>query len=204
MNIQQKKLETLYQFILEKGFELSLEEMALGIHVTKKTLCNRYGTRLLLEKQVVEYWRAIFQTRFNEKCTFTNNFVEQLLILIYEFEWVLNSEPIFLKREIENHTDPLKLDESFFVKIVIQIITEGIENEEFFDDINVEKYARFFVFNIMQLFLKETFSHLLTTPDSKNLSYIEFEYIHYLMTPILTKQGLKNYEEIDLNFLLTM
>ena len=204
MKVQQKKLEILYQFILGKGFEISIEDIALGINVTKKTLYNRYSSRLLLEKQVVDYWRELFQTRFDEKCAFTNNFVEQLLILIYEFELVLKQEPVFFKREIENHTDPLKLDESFFLKIVSQIITQGKGNGEFFNDINTEKYARFFLFNVTQLFFKETFPHLLTTTVSENLFDIEFEYIHYLMIPILTKQGMKNYEEIDLNLLLTM
>ena len=204
MKIQKKKLLILYQFILENGFELSIEEIALGIHITKKTLYNRYGTRQLLETQVVEYWRDLFQTRFNEKCVFTNNYVEQLLILIFEFEWVLKHEPIFFKREIKEYLSSSKNNDTFLLNLVVQILTLGKENGEFFPTIMDEKYARFFLFNIFELFLKESFPHLLISSNRYNLSDIEYEYIQYLVTPILTKQGLKNFEEINLSQFLTL
>ncbi len=204
MKIQNKKLHTLYQFILENGFELSIEEIAFGIHITKKTLYNRFGSRQLLENQVVEFWRELFQSRFNDKCSFTNNYVEQLLLLIYECEWSLVHEPVFLKREIQNHNTFFKPDNPFLSNIVLQVIKQGQENGEFSSTIQDEKFIRFFLFNIFELFLKESFPHIFIHSNDTISSEIEYEYIQYLITPILTKEGLKNYEEINLNLLLTV
>lgn len=205
MSIKNHNIQVLYHFILENGFNVTLDEIASGVHVAKKTLHNRYKTKSHLEQQVIEYWRTIKIDKFEEKFAFTNNTIEQLLLIIYEFEALFITEFDFFKKECQNYLTKNTLEETFFENLVTQIIEKGKYREEIIQNIDTTHYVKYFLFNLFYLLFEDSFCKFDTfkkeqisrKPHIVNGSYYD-DYIHYLLSPILTTQGKKHLNEIDL------
>lgn len=208
MKNQPKNITTLYSYFVNNGFSHSMEDIASGIHVTKKTLHNRYITRQYMEDQVMFYWRSQFLNRFEEKVQFSNHSVESLLLLIFEMELSLINEFPFFERESFLCQDLSKLETHFLTNTIIQIIKKGQQNGDFSYDLDLKKYSTFLIFNIMNYFFKEVFrqingSELRFKKDRVSIvnQYIDADLIEYLISPILTLKGKVRFKEIDLNIL---
>lgn len=205
MSIKNQQIQVLYQFILENGFNVTLDEIASGIHVTKKTLHNRYKTKAQLEQQVIEYWRSLLMERFEDKFEFTNNSIEQLLILIYELEALFIHEFDFFRKECQHYLTYSNIEETFFQDLVTQLIEKGKYHEEFVNNLDTTNYVKFFLFNIFHLFIENSFCKFdpyekkQITRDPHLVNSSQFvDYIDYLLSPLLTEKGKTHLSEIDL------
>ena len=205
MSNKNQNIQVLFQFILENGFNVTLDEIASGVNVAKKTLHNRYKTKSHLEQQVIDYWKSLRIEKFEEKFAFTNNTIEQLLLIIYEFEVLFITEFYFFKKECHNYLTNNTLEETFFQNLVTQIIDKGKYREEIIQNIDTSHYVKYFLFNLFYLLFEDSFykfdtfekEQITRKPHLVNGSYYQ-DYIHYLVSPILTNQGKKHLNEIDL------
>lgn len=205
MSIKIQQIQVVYKFILENGFEVTLDEIASGIHVTKKTLHNRYKTKVHLEKQVIEYWRSLLKIRFEEKFEFSNNTVEEILLLIYELEQLKVTEFEFIRIESQNYFSKSINEETFFQHLLTQMIEKGKYNEEIIQDLDISNYVRYFLFNIFHLIIEDSFFKFgtdknnqisMNSPLAKRSFLVD--HIQYLLSPILTVKGKTYLNEINL------
>jgi len=182
--INNQKLETLYQYFEKNGFDKTIDEISKGINVTKKTIFNRYENRENMESVLQSYWRQRFRKIFLEKCQYCNNMVEVLIFMIYELKRSFEVEKYFFEREIDLDGFFLSDDENSIFSITKRIINRGIELEFFIPDIDVQQYSRFFIHNIVYLFIKK---------QSRE------DIVHYILPPLLTESGLIIMKEMNLN-----
>ena len=133
MNYQDSKIEPIFRFYLDRGFEHSLQKVADAVHITKKTLFNRYLSKENLEFCIVNYWQKKSNERIVQRVEFTNNSVEKLMMFLLELQYCKNFEPhffqkmkeLFLKKKGSNYPHIDKLEEIFKMADEIMVMFEG-------------------------------------------------------------------------------
>lgn len=185
MSKKNEKLESLYNFLLQNGFEHPVSELAKGVQVTPMTLYNRYQTREKLEKEAINFWHHQFRERVIKKIQFANNAIEILLFVIDEFINTRDNEKYFFEKEKASNGFHLEYDENSFIKMIEPVLIRGIEENHFNRDIIPPLYAKFFIFNVIYFILLE---------QKPNV-----DYIFLLISSILTAEGKKAFDMINLN-----
>ena len=176
MTNKQGKIKTLFSYIQRYGFNQSLENIALGIGITKKTLFNRYKSREGLEKEVFNFWKQSVIERYRNRSLFTNNAVEKLIFFIYELKKCKELEAHFFDREIKITDFELIDDERSFQFVIWKILNEGKLEEVISSQISSCSWGHLLHFNIFNLILH----------DEKN---VNIDFIISLISPLLTKEG---------------
>ncbi len=186
LNLKERKLDTLYHFYIENGDNLTIEEIAEGIGVTPKTIFNRYHSREEMENELQIYWRQQILNDVNSKMEFCNNQVEKLLFLINEILTAQKSSAFFFERELEMRKIFGNEPDNSFAYAVQQIIDEDKNFFIFSERVNPEIYSQYFIYVIFNILV-----------INKNPQLIDF-----LLTPILTDEGVEILSDIDIERLL--
>ena len=177
------KIEPIYKFFLDNGFNHALQKIADAVHISKKTLFNRYISKENLELCVVHYWQKKSNDRLAQRMEFANNSVEKLMMFLFELQYCKNAElhlfqkskEVFIEKSIQN---------SPHIKQLETILKMGMKEELFQFDSDPIIFAYFFLFNTTFLLL------------SDNLIYTEF--ISFIFEPILTEKGKVVFKDIDI------
>ncbi|MCL1850129.1 MAG: hypothetical protein FWF70_01785 [Bacteroidetes bacterium] len=183
MNYNHSKIEPLFTFYLENGFNHSLQKIADTIKITKKTLFNRYFSKINLELCVVDYWEIKSNERIKQRMEFTNNAVEKLIMFLFELQYCKNNESFLFQKKKEFFLEKF-IQNSPHITLLESIFKMGIKEELFRFDSDTKVFAYFFLFNTLFLLL------------SDNLIYTEF--ISFLFDPILTEKGKAVFKDIDI------
>lgn len=183
---QQQKLEQLFLFLKNNGFNLTMENIASGIRVTPKTLFNRYQNKENMEQQVQNYWREKFWIRFQEKQNYCNNAIEELILLAIELNQSYSEERHFFHREFQIDTMLKEGISPIFLKYTSDIINSGVEKGLFREQLVTNKFTDYFLFNICTLFLNRSFKS---------------DILRYIFVSLLTDYGRTVFNEIDLEVL---
>ncbi|MDR3048177.1 MAG: hypothetical protein LBU51_11340 [Bacteroidales bacterium] len=178
-----EKDDQLYRFILENGFSCSIEQMAVGIKVEKKTLYNRYLNRKNLEITVGNHWKILFIDRLYDKFDQCNNSLEKLLFFILELQKSYVKESIFFQKEIDETAHNNDSPRHPFLLILDTIIAEG-QKENLFQEINTTIYTSYLLHNLIYFYFNKIRAR---------------EIITFLLAPLLTPKGLEYYLQIDIN-----
>lgn len=180
---QRKKIDRLYRYFSENGFDFSLDEVSKAVGISKKTIFNRYESRRNMEQMVCEYWLICFDERFSIKSKACNNPVEELLLFIYEIIWSSRKETFLFDKIRTNFSVLLTTGEDSLQNRVTAIILKGME-DDCFKNIwdNILQYSQFLIFGIVYLYHDQ-----LQNP----------EMLHYLLSPLLTEKGEQIVNEID-------
>jgi len=177
------KIDPVFKYFLNNGFEYSLSELAKAVHLTKKTLFNRYISKENMELCVIDYWQKKSNERMAQRMEFSNNAVEKLLLFLFELQYCKNNEShlfhkaksVFLEKFERNSPHILQLE---------AIFKTGIKENLFRFDTDPKVFAYFFQFNALFLLLSD---YLIYT-----------EYILFLFEPILTNIGKEVFQDIDI------
>lgn len=160
---QPPKIHAVYEFFLKEGFEHTVEEVAEAVHVTPKTLFNRYKTKSRMETVARKYWHRLLYRRLMEKTSFCNNALEKMILLICETSYCMKQESYYFEKEVEVF---LKDEENAFIISMNQFLKEGMEADLFNKAINVKEYIHFFMHNLFtyfpQHFNADNFYHILS------------------------------------------
>lgn len=186
-SIKQQKLDVLFRFCNQYGFEQTVDEITIGIGISKKTFFNRYQNREEMTKMIQQYWRELFKSRFKAKEILCNNNVEIILLFIYELQVSNRVEPFFIKQEILSEAYLEHLKENHFIPMIRKVVIDGINNECFDANIDIDLFCHYFIYNIFKLYLIQMNTDL----------------ISYLLQPLLTEFGKELIEDIDLERMFT-
>jgi AcrR family transcriptional regulator len=183
MHYNSSKIEPLFQYCLENGFNHSMQKIADAVHITKKTLFNRYISKENLELCLMDYWQTKTNERMAQSMEFANNAVEKLMMFLFELQYCKNNESLFFQKTKEIFSEKF-VQNSPHIKQLEIIFKTGIEEELFQFDSDPKVFTYFFLFNTLFLLL------------SDNLIYTEF--ISFLIDPILTQNGKAVFKDIDI------
>jgi AcrR family transcriptional regulator len=183
MKYNYSKIEPIYNYYLRYGFERSLQEVANAVHITKKTLFNRYISKEYLILCLIHYWQTQSCKRLEQRMEFANNAVEKVMMFLFELQYCKKNENFFFQK-----TKTLFLEEfeqsSPHIKQLETIFRLGIKENLFRFDSDPILFAYFFQFNTLFLLL------------SHDLIYTE--YIAFLFEPILTETGMAVFKDIEI------
>lgn len=175
---KKEKIKALYSYLLEKGFDNSIEEIAAGIGVAPATIYNRYQSRKGVEIAITQYWMEEIAALTEEKCQYANNPIEEILYFIHELNVRRNEAAHIYQKSIE-------ISEINSIRdIIYPIIENGIKRDYFQEEANSDEYIKYFTLNLI---------HTIFTQKK-----IESRFLYYLLEPILTSVGEKALSEIDL------
>lgn len=185
MALSKEKIDTLANYYLKHGFHHSTDEIAKGIGISHKTFFNRYKSKEESINIVLRYWYGTVELRFREKAQHCNHAVEELLQLIYEIGYLHSHESFFM--DYLRKQNLFISDQAPFVKILTEIILNGISHYQFKEDVNVDLYVQFILNNL---------THYNYQPGNV------VEIISFLLSPIITDRSKALIEELDVtNFL---
>ncbi len=180
-----QKLEDIFQYYLENGFEHTTDEIVASMGVSRKTFFNRYVSKLQSVEMANAYWFSRVQERFREKILECNHPVEELLMYIWEIHYIRENEQVFFQ-----HGRDMNLfvtEEAPFMSMLASIIQKGIRCYHFQEDINVELYS---------VYLLQNLSHYTFQNEDR------VQIIRYMLLPLLTERGLELLDDVDvLSFL---
>ena len=178
------KIESIFKYYLNSGFDHSMQEIASAVQVSKKTLFNRYLSKESLEYCLIDYWQIKSCERFAERIEHTNNAVEQLMMFLFELQYCRNNEFHFFEKTKEPFLRKFERTSPPFITQLEAIFKTGTTEGFFQFSFELKVFAYFFLFNALFILLSNT---------SVNTDYISF-----LFEPILTEEGKMVFKDIDI------
>jgi len=183
MTYNNSKIEPIFKYYLNNGFTNSLQNLADTVHITKKTLFNRYVSKENLELCVVDFWQKKSNERMAQRMEFANNAVEKLMMFLFELQYCKKNESHFFQKSKENFIEKFAQNSPHLLQLEV-ILKTGIEEDLFCFDSDPKLFGYYFLFNTLFLLLSE------------KLIYTEF--VCFLFAPILTEKGKLVFQDIDI------
>jgi len=184
--LEEKKINQLFQFFVNNGFDHTVEEISVSLKITPKTLYNRYQNKTNMIFETLTYWQKLVVQRINEKTIYCNNSIEALIILICEIELCRQTETSFFHFKKDDLLGDDQYGNSEWENCLISIISND-KYQSFDKRINIETFVKYF------------FTNLLFYLSKRNLF---IETIHYILQPLLTESGKEKFNEVDFETLL--
>jgi AcrR family transcriptional regulator len=184
MDYNYTKIDPIYKYYLNTGFDHSMQKIADIVQITKKTLFNRYRSKENLEYCLVNYWQANSCERIAQRMEYANNAVEKLMMFLFELQYCRKNEWCFFQKMKEIFLEKFEQINPLFITQLEKIFTLGVKEELFKFDSEPKVFAYFFQFNALFVLLSDTL--------------INTDYISFLLSPILTEAGKKVFQDIDI------
>lgn len=178
-----RKTHALYSFFLKEGFNHTVEEIAKALHVTPKTLFNRYQTKGNMELSARRYWHQQIQQRLMAKAAYCNNAVEKLVLLLCECEACIRLETSYFQKEAAQF---FSMEENAFNLCLHQFIEEGQREQLLNPAVNQEEYAVFFLHNLFFFFPQ----------------HLQAESFYHILSPLFLPESHHIYNQIDINHII--
>ena len=178
------KIEPIFKFYLNTGFDHSVQEIARAVQITKKTLFNRYLSKENLEHCLMDYWQLKSCERIVQRMEFANNAVEKLMMFLFELQYCRNSESHFFQKAKARFLENSEQESRQFIKQLETIFKLGVAEKLFQFDFELKVFAYYFQFNALFILLKD--------------NLINTDYIAFLFAPILTENGKMVFKDIDI------
>lgn len=182
MSVKEKKEQELLDFFRQNGFNNSIDDIALGLGVTTRTIFNRYKTVANIENEVLRIWRDELEKRLYTKFELCNHSIEKLLFIIHELKRCYFRENDFFTKTILKPSPDLQFLEKMMNDLILSEMKKGYFNE--FTE--CESYTPFLIHNIIYYLTENPSIHI----------------ILYALQPILSERGYELLRDIDLDILL--
>lgn len=184
---EERKLQLLLKHYAENGFDHTVEETARILHVTKKTLFNRYQTKESMETAAMRYWQKYTRDMVEEKCAHANNSVESLLFLICEIGRMQETtEPLF-QRKIADIMGENRYGDKEMKSLLSDILDIGCKEGSIQPDQNFNAYIPYFLLNVF----------IYTSQREMTADIVGF-----LLHPLLSEKGQEMLDAINVEALL--
>ena len=161
-----------------------MQEVGDAVHITKKTLFNRYVSKKKLEHCLIDYWQIKACERIIQRMEFANHAVEQLMMFLFDLQYCRNNEFHFFQKTKEIFLEKFEFKSPPLITQLESIFKLGIDEMLFQFDSEPKVFAYFFLFNALFILLNDTM--------------INTDYISFLFEPILTETGKAVFKDIDI------
>lgn len=149
VNSREKYIYDLFELFKKRGLNLTMDEIAQGINITKKSLYNNFSSKEILMRSVMEMILGDIEFQINLALTKGKNAIEAL----YHTSEMLNSalenigpkllhdSSIYLPDlKVLDHTNRM----SFYYRVIKENLDRGIHESLYRADINKDLIALFF------------------------------------------------------------
>jgi len=178
------KIEPIFKYYLNSGFDRSMQEIANAVQISKKTLFNRYLSKENLEYCLIDYWQVKSCERFAQRMEHANNAVEQLMMFLFELQYCRNNEFHFFEKTKEPFLRKFERANPPFIIQLEAIFETGVGEGLFRFRSEPKVLAYFFLFNALFILLSDT--------------VVNTDYLSFLFEPVLTEKGKGVFTDIDI------
>lgn len=186
---KERYVTQLYKLFRKKGLQLSMDQIARELKLTKKTLYNNFESKEELMRTVMQYVLAEIEFKMNIALTHGKNAIEAL----YHTSAIMNKYleeigPLLLNDtatclpdlKLLNHTDRM----SFYSRIITENLTRGKSESLYRDDLNISLVTIFFTSAMSKIYSWDGSYHFL-----KNPYIFHSELIRYHLEAIVNDEG---------------
>lgn len=186
---KERYVTQLYKLFRKKGLQLSMDQIARELKLTKKTLYNNFESKEELMRTVMQYVLGEIEFKMNIALTNGKNAIEAL----YHTSAIMNKSleeigPLLLNDtatclpdlKLLNHTDRM----SFYSRIITENLTRGKSESLYRDDLNISLVTIFFTSAMSKIYSWDGSYHFL-----KNPYIFHSELIRYHLEAIVNDEG---------------
>lgn len=178
---KEKKIVDICHYYLQNGFAHTIDDISEALGVGRKTFYNRYTTRENSILLALQCSHKNFVERFAEQCQYCNHSVEEMVMLIWEFQKYAQTDAVFFQYDIDNKL--FASDETPFKSILESIVQKGLRTYHINEDIDMSSFVDYFFATLSYYVL-----------DGKLNSTV----MRYVLYPLLNERGLELLDELDL------
>lgn len=178
---KEQKIVDMYQYYLQNGFAHTIDDISAALHVGRKTFYNRYTTRENSILLALQYSHKCFVGHFTEQRQYCNHSVEELVMLIWEFQKYAQTDTVFFQFDLDNKL--FASDETPFKSILESIVKKGLRTYHINEDVDLSSFVDYFFATLSYYVL-----------DGKLNSTV----MRYILYPLLNERGLELLDELDL------
>ena len=178
---REQKIEDLYRFYLNNGFEHTIDEISVFMNIGRKTFYNRYVNKEKSIQMALQYCHNQFVNHFGEQVLQCNHSIEELVLLVWEFQQFAKNQHIYFQYDWDNKL--FFTDDTPFRSLLDSIIRKGMRSYHIYEDINTEVYSDFFYTNLSMYVMY-----------GKKQAII----LRYVLFPLLNERGVELLNELDL------
>jgi len=186
---KERYVTQLYKLFRKKGLQLSMDQIARELKLTKKTLYNNFESKEELMRTVMQHVLGEIEFKMNIALTNGKNAIEAL----YHTSAIMNKSleeigPLLLNDtatclpdlKLLNHTDRM----SFYSRIITENLTRGKSESLYRDDLNISLVTIFFTSAMSKIYSWDGSYHFL-----KNPYIFHSELIRYHLEAIVNDEG---------------
>ena len=146
---KEKYIAQVYDIFVAKGLGLSMDEIAIGLGLTKKTLYNNFESKEDLIRTVVKYFYKGLEKKIEESIDNTSNAIEALFVTSRVIEEEVDGVGLSLIREMSTYrAHEHVLDHvnrmSFYAKLIKVNLLKGIAEGLYIEEIDIEYTTLFY------------------------------------------------------------
>lgn len=186
---KERYVTQLYKLFRKKGLQLSMDQIARELKLTKKTLYNNFESKEELMRTVMQHVLGEIEFKMNIALTHGKNAIEAL----YHTSTIMNKAleeigPLLLNDtatclpdlKLLNHTDRM----SFYSRIINENLNRGKSESLYRDDLNINLVTVFFTSAMSKIYSWDGSYHFLRNP------YVfHSELIRYHLEAVVNEEG---------------
>lgn len=186
---KERYVTQLYKLFRKKGLQLSMDQIARELKLTKKTLYNNFDCKEELMRTVMQHVLGEIEFKMNIALTHGKNAIEAL----YHISAIMNKSleeigPLLLNDtatclpdlKLLNHTDRM----SFYSRIITENLNRGISESLYRNDLNISLVTIFFTSAMSKIYSWDG-SYLFL----KNPYMFHSELIRYHLEAVVNDEG---------------
>lgn len=178
MSLSERKIQELFDYYSENGFQQSTEQIVKRLNICHKTFFNRYGNKSNSVEIAWNHWQKICKEKWQHILDNCNHSIEELTMAIYQICQSRKEEPHYYEYT-RNNRKYLNRD-SIFYRLVYSVLEKGKQCFHIQENLDLDVYTPFLLNN---LFLVEgNCEHASQT-------------MRYILHPALTERGMELFLE---------
>lgn len=177
---KEEKVEDLYSFYLQNGFDHTIEEIADLMGIGRKTFYNRYRSRENSIQQALQICHRQFVERFTEQRLHCNHSVEELVLFVWEFQRFAQKEKVYFQYDMDN--GKFCSTDAPFKSIFENVVQKGLRCYHINEAVDMETYADYFFVTLSYYAMNGRLSGIV---------------LQYLLCPLLNERGRELLDELN-------
>lgn len=182
-----KYIKEVFELYKKKGLNLSMEQIADELHVTKKTLYNNFASKEEMLLTVVDHFFYGLECKMHDSVKNSRNAIEAMLLVNATIRSEIEKLGTLLLEDLSSenvdmfaHTNR----SSFYSRVIMENLKKGMAEGLYRKDLNME-YVTLFYTSAIELFYKggSSYRHI------KNSCVFHSELVKHHLYSVVTTEG---------------
>ena len=158
VSLKAKYIVQSYELFKNNGINLSMEEIAKGLNLTKKTLYNNFDSKEDLIKTVIDYFFSGIEKKIISSLDNSSNAIEALFKVSYDIQEEIETLGLGVINEMSHYKSKIQILDhtnrmSFYSRIIRDNLERGIREGLYREDLDIE-YTTLFYTCVIEKFYK--------------------------------------------------